>query len=157
MSRRILTETSEAPPWLQLEPNEQILFCGHTTKEVWNPADQNKKHPETVVLTNRRLVNMCLVKIRGWPSLTTIPLHRIDAIQSTCVNWSPWTIMICILLFMAQGIPGIIFLVWMYQNYGVRVNVVAGNLRTEVKFSLSSHELYDKFVRALDTYTTVSR
>ena len=73
MLRRILTETSEAPPWLQLEPDEQILFCGHTTKEVWNPADLNKKCPETVVLTNLRLVNMCPAKVGWWAPYGGLP------------------------------------------------------------------------------------
>jgi hypothetical protein len=154
MRKRLNQKSNTAPQWLQLAKEEKLLFCGTSPARLKNPVAGNARHPECVVLTNKRLVALCPLGVRTLaPAVTTMPLSRIEAIQTTALSWNAMAILGIIIGFLFYIIPGIIGLIYMLMNTGPRVNVIAGNLRMEIKFSPFSPELLREFITLLDLYT----
>lgn len=148
MKKRIVRESTETYPGFRPRSDEQVLFCGHTTHRMSNPLDANTKHPETVVLTNQRLVALAKIGVQSEEdAVTAIPLGRIDSIQYTYLRWTALRVLGCVLGFIFYVIPGVIYLVHMIRSVGPRVNVVAGTIRVEVKFA--DPELMSRFVHYL--------
>ena len=155
MSKKISITSDTAPEWLKMNEGEQLLFCGYSPKTVSNPVYNNIKCPECVVLTNKRLVKLGPLGIRkGLPAVTIFPLSKISTIQTTFVHWNAASIIICILLFLSYIIPGLIFLIVMLINIGPRVNVVAGSIRTEIKFHPGNQEMLQNFLSLLSKTTS---
>jgi len=162
MLKRIAAEKTTPIPEVQLDESEEMLFCGVTPKHILYSLDPRKKLPETAMLTNRRLVVCSLVAdnpahIGGrTPSVTSLPLSKVDAIQVTHVSWTAIRALVCVLLFCLYIIPGLCFLVWMSRNTGPRVNVVSGLLRVEVRFADANCDLLRKFVNLLSLHASHS-
>jgi hypothetical protein len=155
MRKRVYRNWELAPEWLQLAENEALLFCGTSRARVKNPVAGNEKHPECVVLTDKRLVALCPLGVRSTtPAVTTVPLSQIQAIQTTALSWNALAVLGIVLGFLFYIIPGIIGLIYMLMNTGPKVNVVTGNLRVEIKFSPSSPALLREFITCLDMYTS---
>jgi len=156
MIKRVTDETTEGIPGIALEKNEKILFCGHSRKNLKNPASNNEKYPETVMLTSRRVVTLTsLPTAGGVPALTTIPLKRISTIQTTYLGWTPAKVLLCMVFFLLYVIPGIVFLTYMCLKSGPTVYIVAGNVRTDAKFDPNETVLFRKFLSRIELYATV--
>ena len=155
MRKRVNTERKDVPEWFQMAENEKLLFCGYSPATLRNPVASNAMYSECVVLTDKRLVTFCPLGLRGGtPAVTTVPLSRVSAVQTTCIDWNTATILICVVLFLLYILPGVIFLVFMWLYRGPRVNVVAGILRTEIKFHPNSQQLLQRFLAYLDVCTS---
>jgi hypothetical protein len=160
MQKRVNQKTTTPPVWLQLVGDEKLLFCGTSPAEVKNPVSDNARHPECVVLTDRRLVSLCPLRAGSvTPAVTSIPLSQIQVIQTTALSWSA-TSVIGIVLGFVPGffllcIPGIVGLIYMLMNIGPRVNVLAGNLRVEIKFSPHSPGLLREFLALINLHTSL--
>ncbi len=151
MRGRMVSET-QPPSWVRLEADERILFSAQTDKRTQDPTSTRESVPETVLVTTRRFICLSRLPARGGaePALTTLPLRAVQAIQTTRVKWNTQRVLLCILAFVLYIVPGVIFLIWMHRNAGPRVNIVSGNLRTEVRFFPSETTLLTKFLGALD-------
>ena len=152
MRKRIDQKLETAPEWVQLATNEKLLFCGISSARVSNPFADNAKQAECVVLTDKRLV--VLSKVGAAPAVTSMPLSRIHAIQTTALSWNAVMVLVTILGFLCWIVPGVIILIYMILNAGPKVNVIAGNLRVEIKFSPSAQPLFREFVTSLDLYSS---
>lgn len=147
MKGRIDTEGTSPFPGFQRLENETILFCGHTNRRVRNPWDSNRKHPETVMLTDRRLAVLSKIAPgRSMSAVNEMHLDQISSIQCTYLAWDAWNVIACVLLFFLYIIPGVIFLIYMTRNVGLNVQVISGILRTEMKFDPKHSALLDKFL-----------
>jgi hypothetical protein len=152
MRKRIYSEKHTAPEWSKLAQGENLLFCGVSKKQLSNPVNQNINEYECVVLTDKRLIT--LVQLKGTPTVTTMPLSHISAIQTTALRWNTLTILLLVLLLLMFIIPGVIFLYYMLQYSGPRVNVIADSLCTVIKFSPGNSALLTKFINHLDLCTS---
>ena len=150
MDKHINRESSHGIHGLAMKAGENILLCLHTDQDVSNPLNENKKHPETAVITNKRLIvlaqdNSSIHDV----ILTSMPLDKIETVQTTCVSWNTASVLVCIVAFLFFVIPGIAFLFCMESKKGATVNVCAGSLRSEVKFHPDSNALLQDFVALL--------
>lgn len=159
MRGQLVRESHEIPEWLQLGADETLLFSAETDRHVQNPIANVAPTPEAAILTDRRLICLAHLKTlgRNEPVLTTMPLSAVQAIQTTRVTWNVRMILLCIFSFVMYILPGVIFLFWMNRNLGAHVNVVAGNLRTEIKFHPEAAALPEKFLEALDAEVSRTR
>lgn len=155
MKSKIRTTSSDVLPGLVLQEGEEVLFCGCSNQYIRNPLREQPRWPETIVLTNHRLV-MLNQKPSGLVTRTTavtmIPLHQIDSVATLSVRWTFFGILACVLLFCFLVIPGVLMLFHMRQTTGPRVLVVSGGVVVEIKFSRRSAELLRQFSGQLDMY-----
>lgn len=151
MQGRIVSEGHQVPSWVQLEAEERLLFFGQTNKRVRNPTAGTESVPEAALVTDRRVICLSRVAGRGGaqPTLTTLPIRSVQAIQTVRVRWDARMVLLCIIAFLFYLIPGVIFLIWMAKNSGASVHIVSGNLRTEVKFFPDDTVLLKQFLDAL--------
>ena len=150
MLKRVLRESNDGIPGLVMDDSEQIVLCLHTDREVRNPMDQNEKYPETALITNRRLVVLARHSyFKDEVTFTSMPLDNIQVVQTTNVSWTLARILTGIVAFVLYIAPGILFLIHMYFAVGASVNVVSGNLRTEVRFHPRHKDLLQQSVAFL--------
>ena len=144
MLKKINRELHTKPNWLLLTQDEKMLFGGISSKNAANPLT-NKKCSECVVLTDKRLA------VLTNNSLTTMPLHQIKLIHIHRITWTFQSLIGVVIGLLLFVIPGLIILAGILLKKGTYVNVVAGNVRKEIKFSHSS-PLLNEFVRCANRY-----
>lgn len=150
MKGRLDTEIPAPFPGFMPLEKETILFCAQTDKRVKNPLDNNREHPETVVVTDQRLLALSMVSPSArMTAVSIVPLERVSAVQCTYLGWDAWKILACIILFLLYIIPGVIFLVWMNRNLGPRVHLVSGVFAIDLRFHREHPALFNKFMASV--------
>lgn len=150
MKGRLETESPGAFPGFVPLEKEMVAFCAQTDKRIKNPMDGNRKHPETVVVSDQRLAVLSMISPAArMTAVTIMPLDRVTTIQCTYLDWDTWRVLTCVILFFIYIIPGVIFLVWMNKNVGFVVHVVSGVVRIDLKFDKDHPALFNKFMASM--------
>lgn len=147
MKKAVIIESQDGIPGFALDENESILICLQSGHNVKNPIDNNRKCPETAMITTKRIVVLGEQSISGIgiTTLTSMNLNAIDAVQYTFPTWNISLYLLAAFLILMYIVPGIIFIVWFNYRQKAFMNVVSGPLRSEVKFHKNHPELLQKF------------
>ena len=151
---KIYSKQGHPPKWLQLEKNEKLLFCGISHEIVRNPLSKNEKTPECIILTDKRLVALGVYSDLGRPAVTSIPLSQIQSITSVCGSWTPFKIILCVLLFLAFILPGLFYWIIVESGKGPGIVVGAGWKKLGIDFHPDTPELFDQFLTYLEFYSS---